>query len=231
MATRAEVEQAKRALRRISDAAKADLNSILAAVDPEDRQAVRRVLTGTLPEVLTTYGWASAALGADMSEVWLSDLGVKPTVVMASAATTAQAVGAVDWAMSRPNTAGSLGLVTDVMVKDPYRSTIAESAHASRAGWARVPTGAKTCAFCVMMASRGAVYRSAQRAHRSPGWHGDCDCQIVMVSGDEGWPEGHDPATYYDRYLAGRAEAEALHGSKPSTEQILAGMRSVLGLH
>lgn len=49
--------------------------------------------------------------------------------------------------------------------------------------YARVPRGAKTCAFCTMLCSRGWVYRSEKTAKYAKGsfslFHDDCDCQIV----------------------------------------------------
>lgn len=52
-------------------------------------------------------------------------------------------------------------------------------------GFARVPSGAETCAFCLMLASRGAVYKSEQTARFKDGtrdpYHNNCDCVIVPV--------------------------------------------------
>lgn len=75
-------------------------------------------------------------------------------------------------------------------------------------GWARVPTGKETCAWCLMLCSRGAAYRSPQGAgskldyrtslkyersglfdpqeHMNQ-WHDGCDCKIVPVFDLENW--------------------------------------------
>ena len=42
--------------------------------------------------------------------------------------------------------------------------------------WARIPTGAETCAFCIMLASRGFDYNSKETASHA---HANCDCRIV----------------------------------------------------
>lgn len=75
-------------------------------------------------------------------------------------------------------------------------------------GWARVPTGAETCAFCWALASRGAVYgyhsnvglkisfEEALEKHQTTGitaedmnqWHTGCDCIAVPVFDLEDWP-------------------------------------------
>lgn len=67
--------------------------------------------------------------------------------------------------------------------------------------WARMLTGADDCAFCVMLASRGPVYGSRQRALFANGnplekYHDNCDCIAVPVYTSKSWP--------------GKAEAEAL---------------------
>ena len=68
-----------------------------------------------------------------------------------------------------------------------------------RPKWARVPTGADTCEFCIMLASRGFTYQSAETASHA---HANCDCRIVP-SWDKDNPsvEGYDPEEYYQQYL------------------------------
>ena len=63
-----------------------------------------------------------------------------------------------------------------------------------RARFARIPTGATTCPYCCMLASRGFVYRSDLSALNAN--HRNCDCRIV--EGFEGMEvEGYDPDEYY----------------------------------
>ena len=45
--------------------------------------------------------------------------------------------------------------------------------------FARVPTGTETCAFCLMLASRGAVYHSRKTAGEFKHFHRNCDCKVV----------------------------------------------------
>lgn len=75
--------------------------------------------------------------------------------------------------------------------------------------WARVATGRETCAWCLMLVSRGPVYKSARSggsvletdsaavaALRSDAdvsewmdeWHVGCDCKVVPVYDLEDWP-------------------------------------------
>lgn len=64
-----------------------------------------------------------------------------------------------------------------------------------RVRFARVPTGATTCPYCLMLASRGFVYRSELKALNAN--HRHCDCRIVEGFGDAS-VEGYDPDEYYD---------------------------------
>ncbi len=45
--------------------------------------------------------------------------------------------------------------------------------------FARVPTGFETCAFCLMLASRGAVYHTRATAGEFRHFHRRCDCKVV----------------------------------------------------
>ena len=45
--------------------------------------------------------------------------------------------------------------------------------------FARVPTGAETCTYCLMLASRGAVYHSRKTAGEFCHFHRRCDCKVV----------------------------------------------------
>lgn len=57
--------------------------------------------------------------------------------------------------------------------------------------WARVLTGARSCWFCVMCASRGPVYQSAKSAGDNKGpwnsYHDHCDCKVVPVFDHRNW--------------------------------------------
>lgn len=46
--------------------------------------------------------------------------------------------------------------------------------------FARVPTGAETCTFCLMLASRGAVYHTRKTAGEFSRFHRGCDCKVMV---------------------------------------------------
>lgn len=80
-------------------------------------------------------------------------------------------------------------------------------------GWARVATGDETCAWCLMLVSRGPVYKSSRTAgsrfdnettvaayyNDAPvdeymnEWHTGCDCKVIPVFDEANWP-GMDAA-------------------------------------
>ena len=75
--------------------------------------------------------------------------------------------------------------------------------------FARVPTGAETCDFCLMLASRGFVYHSEKSAGGLDHWHTNCDCRVV-ASWDADAVEGYDPDALYRRWVEGRDAPSAV---------------------
>ncbi|RYQ70705.1 hypothetical protein [Bifidobacterium pseudolongum] len=65
--------------------------------------------------------------------------------------------------------------------------------------WARVPQG-KTCAFCVMLASRGFAYLSDETAGKDgTRFHDDCDCRIIPSWGRQSL-KGYNQNEYLHMY-------------------------------
>ncbi len=209
-------------LNRLSSEAEADLRRLLVSVDPSDGDAVREVLLGVWPEFVSDYGSASAALGAVLFEAMADDLSVAPVVALATAGDIDRAVARARWATTTAQPLGNLVTLLDELVKQPARDTIQDSSIRSGGAWARVPQGIRTCAFCEMLASRGAVYGSSRKASRRENghkYHGKCDCAVVFVRGALDYPDGYDPDAMYERYHSAR------EGKYPSTKSILANMR------
>ena len=71
------------------------------------------------------------------------------------------------------------------------------------ARFARIPTGFETCTFCLMLASRGAVYRTRKSAGEFKHSHRGCDCKVVPSfdpDPDAEVVEGVKPQELYGRY-------------------------------
>ena len=67
--------------------------------------------------------------------------------------------------------------------------------------YARVPSGAETCAWCWSLAGLGFQYKSAESASHS---HSNCDCVIVPSWGDSG-VEGYDSEYYANMFRSARS--------------------------
>lgn len=159
--TAARLDEFRRLLNTLSLAATGDLRIALAGIDMSDFREVRGVLDRLWPDLVLGYGQAAGALGATLFEMMADDLAVSPSLRLAREDDGAAALARMRWAVGTPSPLGNLATVLDELVKQPARDTIAESSVASRGGWARVPRGGETCAFCRMLASRGAVYSAS----------------------------------------------------------------------
>ena len=97
-----------------------------------------------------------------------------------------------------------------------------------RPRYARVPTGAETCDFCLMLASRGFVYNSKANAGAVDHYHSSCDCRVVC-----GWQgtevEGYDTQELYDRWRSAidlKASERAERKGTSESEERAAIMRA-----
>lgn len=53
--------------------------------------------------------------------------------------------------------------------------------------YARVQGGNESCAWCLVMISRGPVYHSRESAGEGAYWHENCDCKVVPVFDMDNW--------------------------------------------
>lgn len=209
--------------------AKADIAGLLDGIDFSRPEMVRDALLELIPALVQEYGTIAATAAAE----WYEDLrrragvpGPHRTVLSPGAqaeqveATVRYAAGALFG--SAPSTAGGIlnGAVQRLISyssRDTIRRNVASDR--SRARYARVPSGAKTCAFCEMAAGQGFSYASEEAAAQE--FHDDCDCQVAVEW--ESAPAdiaGYDPDEMHERYEAARAEARS-----GNAEDILAAMR------
>lgn len=100
--------------------------------------------------------------------------------------------------------------------------------------WARVPQD-KTCAFCVMLASRGFAYLSDETAGKDgTRFHDDCDCRIVPSWGRQSL-KGYDLAGLRHAYEQGEQYAakhgmSRKHGKRLPPDDVVKAMRRIPGL-
>ena len=209
MATMAQVNAARAAQKRLSDRAKSAVNALWRDVQGSDPAVVRNAFLDAMPQIVDTYGAASAEVAAEYFEE-LTGFMAEP----ADSLNRDQVDGAVRYQ------AGNLwtpkphefvtGLMVDVdkLVKAFGRDTIYSNGDRRGVRYARIPSGSKTCAFCMVLASRDAVYLSRRSAGGDGNsYHGDCDCTVTPVRDAGDLPEGYDTEELYAVYLDARSEA------------------------
>ena len=175
---------------------------------------VRDALLDFFPELVTVYGDSAALLGADFYD----ELRAVPASAARFTATLAlppnieQAQAGARWALgplfqSVPDpiqVLANLGGVAQRLVLQAGRDTISGAAFRDpvRTGYARVPVGV-TCRWCIMLASRGAIYSDAAAAGDGNRYHGDCDCVPTPIRSRRDYPEGYDRREYERLYAEG----------------------------
>lgn len=230
--TRADVNRLAAAQRQVVALATEQLRAVYESLDLSDPMAAQAEILDLMPELTARYGRLAAVAAAEWYEQVRADaVGGRYAAELADDLPAAQVQGSTRWAAGHLFTDDPAQFVTAMSgplsryVMYGGRSTVARNAaHDPRhPRYARVPTGAKTCAFCEMVASRGFVYRTDKTAGLSSEYHDDCDCQVVPE-----WDRaqhhiaGYDPDAMYARYL----DARSATGLKvPSTADILAQMR------
>ena len=110
-------------------------------------------------------------------------------------------------------------------LKSVNQTVIANCGRDRREGvrFARVPTGFETCTFCLMLASRGAVYYTRESAGEFSHYHRRCDCKVVPGFADDPMAElvdGASPAEFKRQWLAVR-EIESRSGLSPFERRLL----------
>lgn len=93
----------------------------------------------------------------------------------------------------------------------------------------RVPTGATTCIFCFMLASRGFVYRSADTASFKAHFKDDCEIVPEFKAGAN-QIEGYDPDSMADMWAEARAsldsdDVDTSRAKSKTTNQVMSVLR------
>ena len=226
MPSRSDVNRHVRAQRQVSRLARIELERFWRDLPKSlDARATREALEEFLPLLVARYGDAAASVAAEWFERTY-----RASPVLASLPPDEQIRASTRWGVG-PLFGGDgdqaafdlLAGVVDQAVRQTAQDSLIESAASHGRGWARVPVG-DTCAFCLMLASRGYVYGSAESAGQARKFHPYDDCQIVPEDGDP--PEGYDPDELYGRYLDARREA-----GSGSPKKILSALREQEGIH
>lgn len=220
MVERESLEQFRLANSRLSKLVRAELEAFFRSLNLSRPESARDALLEFLPILTDQYGDVAATLAAD----WYEETRAASGAAGRFRAVTADSVptGAVEakvrylashlWTPEPAAMLGGLLTAADKYVKQPGRDTMAANAKREGVRWARVPTGAKTCSWCLILASRDAVYvseRAASKGADGEHYHGSCDCVPTRIAKASDYPPGYLPDDHYEMYQAARDEARS----------------------
>jgi hypothetical protein len=221
MVDRATLEPYRLATSELSRLVREALEAFFLSLDLSKPEAARDALLEFVPVLTEQYGAVAATMAAEFYEDLRAASGAAGRFTAVAAASVP--AGAVEanvrflaghlWTPNPGDMLGGLQIAADKYVKAPGRTTMAANARREGVRFARVPTGEKTCAFCLMLASRDAIYFTKELAgdvgEEYNTFHGFCDCAVVRIAKKSDYPEGYLP----DQYLAMYEDARKAAGS------------------
>lgn len=183
------------------------------AINPDASVAdIRDFAKETLEGLCQVYGEAAASLAAEWYDTQaVAEHAKLPDAITEVTYSPAQIYKVVHYQAQKlvdgdmQGFASACGEYLENNVKESLNNTIIANAKRDKSAgvrFARVTTGAETCSFCYMLASRGAVYHSRQTAGEFNHYHRRCDCKVVPGFEDDSDSEiveGYDPKGMRDR--------------------------------
>ena len=212
-----------------------DLVRVWRSLDVGDAAAATRLLLPQVRDVVTAYAELSATAAADFYETNRQLAGVSGDFVARPAGTapTGQIDALTRWSVTPiwsddPRTGAALARLAggaQRLIRKAERDTIYENGQRDDLlmGWVRVAQG-DACAFCLMLASRGAVYTSREAA--GDGYHDNCRCETRPIySPDEVPQENRDLQDEWDTVTAGEEDQLAawrqhVDSTRPNQHQV-----------
>lgn len=190
---------------QLSAMAKRDLRDLFASL-PSDPYLARDLLLENVPIIAAEYGDLSASVAME----WFEDAYDLPSAIgseydrKAIEGTVRRTAGGLFEGNPELVIAG-IQKGVDVWVKHLGRDSLMQSCQRNGLRYARVPSGPRTCAWCLMLASRGAVYLSEDTAAGKQYHGGNCDCEPMPVRPGEELPGGYDVDEMHSMYQRARA--------------------------
>lgn len=218
------------------------------------RDALQVMVREAAPIIADKYGLASAQVAAALWEdIYRSDTGSRLEALTYAAEQGDYFGEAADAIVQGHVIAGdvdgaarALGAFAKALVMDSARGTmigntrrVARSRRKGhdRARWIRIPTGDKTCAWCMMLASRGPVYYTQETAGGDERhgtamdrFHAYCDCEVVAAFSDSPELDGYSWQEYEAMYRDARVYRRGRSGEVVDLNATLANMRGMYGL-
>jgi hypothetical protein len=216
--SRESIEQHRVAAADLSEMVAAELAAYFAALDLSRPEPVRDALLEFMPLLVAEYGQVATALAMEWYKqlrfesedegAFLVTAPPTPSIAPDQVASKVRYLAAKLWTSAPEDMLSGLTTAADKYVKQHGRDTVMWNANQEGARFARVPRGTRTCAFCLVQASRDAVYLSERSAGSKKygednEFHGDCDCEIVRLGDGDDYPPGYLPDDFYDMYRVG----------------------------
>lgn len=232
--TRKEIARFAKAQKQCARLARRDLERFWKTLDTTDVVACREALEDFLPQLVQAYGNVGGQLAVEWyerlrrAEGARGDYTPKPAPLPRVEAVHARIRSALNPLARAGDAEASLEALSESAeswVKNAARQTVSAAAakDPAKVRFARVPTGAVTCSFCMMLASRGWIYASEKSAGAFDRYHANCDCQVVPSwASKPASIAGYDPEAIKKRYDAGEFEEDTRKRSggrkKPTDE-------------
>ncbi|MCZ4325679.1 VG15 protein [Brachybacterium paraconglomeratum] len=243
MVTTAQLGEYQRGQQSIDRLVRRDVRQLwdaLGAIDPEQK---RGYLLDMVPGLVNTYGPIAATLAA----AFFADTVLREARIPAK--DTTDKVRASTRAVIGGLWTGNEVLARDRLISSVVRhtrqygrDTILESVRYSggEVRYARILSYASKkgpCAWCRMLASRGAVYYSEVTAGGLNDWHETCNCDAVAVRSPEDFPsgvKGYDDIVVHEDTGAWMPnelfkEYDAVHEYLDDDKKVAAKMREAYG--
>lgn len=195
-------------LNNLSNATKRVVRQSLSNIDFDTIAELREILIERLDPILGASTDMAAAYAAEFYDMVRElETGERSGAIAESGRNPEATEGYIRAAVSGAITKGLSGMIPGIEDRADYEIKRAAGECIYYNGerdkkdvrFARVPSGAETCEFCIMLASRGAVYRSERSAGSDGHYHAHCDCRIVpFFEGTE--VEGYDPDALYEQW-------------------------------
>ncbi len=269
MPSQSEILAHIRARDAIADAAERDLVAVWRTLTLDDVATARREIEAILPLIIDGYGTPISSLAAD----WYDELREQASLskpyraVVGPVATLAQVESLAGWSTgalygASPEQEAALAALKgglQRLLTNADRDTIMANVarDSSQTRYAR-HASANACAFCAMLATRGAVFLSKESATRvvgrgtekrkdgtrqdakrlgirargkqalGEGYHDYCHCTEVPIFDGQ----DYEPAPYVKKFMDAYLEAPAPpNGGALDLKETLASMRQTLGTH
>lgn len=156
------------------------------------------------PELVAPY----EAVAADLAATWfeLSAPESSYIAVTAPPVPVEKLATSAEWALGAPGdeAVNRLEGTLQRAVNDGARETTLLNVERTNSRWARYAS-ANACAFCRLVATRGAVYRSSDTAGKA--YHDHCHCVAVEVREGQTYSPPEYVQAWEDEYIAARKAA------------------------